>query len=104
MRAIEAQVEQIRGLQLLCDTPLRLVDHESLQSYLIDQFSQNYLPRERSRFPDATVEDASSSREALTTPSAVTDVRVRGAEVTVVIAPDREASDAIVATVMYAAL
>ena len=47
LRAIEAQVSQIRGLQPQSDTQLRLLDHPSLQSYLRDQFSRNYLPRER---------------------------------------------------------
>lgn len=47
LQTIEAQVSQIRGLQQLADTPLRLLDHASLQSYLLDQFTRNYLPRER---------------------------------------------------------
>ena len=47
LRSIQAQVTQIRGLQQISDTPLRLLDHQARQSYLIDQFSRNYLPRER---------------------------------------------------------
>lgn len=47
LQTIEAQVSQIRGLQQLSDTPLCLLDRESLQSYLLDKFSRDYLPRER---------------------------------------------------------
>jgi hypothetical protein len=47
LRSIESQVEQIRGLQPLAETDLRLLDHTSLNTYLNDQFAQNYLPEQR---------------------------------------------------------
>jgi hypothetical protein len=47
LRAIEAQVSRIRGLQPLSAPDLRLLDHTSLQAYLLDEFDRNYLPRER---------------------------------------------------------
>jgi hypothetical protein len=47
LRSIEAQVAQIRGLKPLADPELRLLDHTSLNTYLADQFTRNYLPTER---------------------------------------------------------
>jgi hypothetical protein len=47
LRAIEAQVEQIRGLKHLAEPELQVLDHISLHAYLADQFEQNYLPSER---------------------------------------------------------
>src|SRR5215467_12640201 len=47
LRAIEAQVQQIRGLQALSEPDLRTLDRTSLRQYLTDQLEQNYLPSER---------------------------------------------------------
>jgi hypothetical protein len=47
LKAIESQVQQIRGLQPLSDPDLRFVDHPTLVQYLNDQFEQDYLPHER---------------------------------------------------------
>src|ERR1700730_16438119 len=47
LRSIEAQVEQIRGLQPLAEPDLRVLDHDSLHAYLADQFQKDYLPSER---------------------------------------------------------
>jgi hypothetical protein len=47
LRAIEDQVADIRGLQPLSAPDLRLLDHTSLHSYLVDEFDRNYLPSER---------------------------------------------------------
>src|SRR5438270_13875542 len=48
----------------------------------------------RTRFDSARVEESSTSRQALTTPVAATDVRLQGNEVLTVIAFDRESADA----------
>jgi hypothetical protein len=50
----------------------------------------------RSRFDSATVEESSSTRQALTTPVAATDVRWQGSDVLTVIAFDRDSARAIV--------
>jgi hypothetical protein len=47
LKAIEAQVAQIRGLQPLSDADLRFVDHVGLNQYLHDKFDRDYLPNER---------------------------------------------------------
>ena len=47
LRAIETQVAQIRGLQPLAEPDLRVLDRVSLNTYLADQFQQDYLPSER---------------------------------------------------------
>lgn len=47
LRAIEAQVSQIRGLQALSEPNLQVLDHESLRAYLADEFERDYLPNER---------------------------------------------------------
>lgn len=47
LRAIESQVASIRGLKPLSDPDLKLLDHTSLNTYLVDQFNRNYLPAER---------------------------------------------------------
>ncbi len=47
LRAIEAQVSQIRGLEALTEPELKLLDHASLTAYLADQFERDYLPSER---------------------------------------------------------
>jgi hypothetical protein len=48
------------------------------------------------RFELATIEESSTNRQALTTPSSATDVRLEGADVLTVIASDRETADGIV--------
>jgi len=47
LRAIEAQVVQIRGLQPLVEPDLKLLDHASMHTYLADSFQRDYLPSER---------------------------------------------------------
>jgi hypothetical protein len=47
LRAIEAQVAQIRGLQPLSEPELKLLDPSSLNAYLTDAFERDYLPSER---------------------------------------------------------
>src|SRR5919197_5317395 len=47
LRAIEAEVSQIRGLQPLSEPELRVLDHVALDSYLRDQMDRDYLPSER---------------------------------------------------------
>jgi hypothetical protein len=47
LRAIEAQVSQLRGLQPLAPVELRVLDEASLQHYLVDTFNRDYLPSER---------------------------------------------------------
>jgi hypothetical protein len=47
LRAIEAQVSQIRGLQSISESDVRVLDHASLHTYLADQFERDYLPSER---------------------------------------------------------
>jgi hypothetical protein len=47
LRSIESQVTQIRGLEPLAAPTVQLLDHQSLHSYLVDQFEHNYLPSER---------------------------------------------------------
>src|SRR5439155_21232041 len=49
----------------------------------------------RSRFPNAVTDEASSTRQALTTPLTATDMRIQGREVTAVIAFERDATTAI---------
>ena len=49
----------------------------------------------RTRFPNAVTDEASSSRQALTTPIYATDLRVQGRQVIAVIAFDRDAATAI---------
>jgi hypothetical protein len=47
LRAIEAQVAQIRGLQPLSEPDLRLLDPASLNAFLADSLERDYLPSER---------------------------------------------------------
>ena len=47
LRAIEAQVSQIRGLQPMYEPRLAVLDSASLRNYLIGQFDRDYLPGER---------------------------------------------------------
>jgi hypothetical protein len=47
LRSVEAQVEQIRGLQPLAEPDLKLLDHGSMHTYLADSFARDYLPSER---------------------------------------------------------
>jgi hypothetical protein len=47
LRAIEAQVSRIRGLQPLFEPDLTLLDHVSLHQYLVDEFDRDYWPNER---------------------------------------------------------
>lgn len=47
LRAIEAQVSQIRGLPRLTETDLTLLDHVALHKYLVDEFDRDYWPNER---------------------------------------------------------
>jgi len=47
LRAIEGQVSQLRGLKPTAEPDLNLLDHTSLNTYLSEQFEQNYLPSER---------------------------------------------------------
>jgi hypothetical protein len=47
LRAIEAQVSQIRGLQPVSEPDLTLLDHASLHNYLVDEFDRDYWPNER---------------------------------------------------------
>jgi hypothetical protein len=47
LRAIEAQVSQIRGLQRLSEPDLTLLDHTALHTYLADEFDRDYWPNER---------------------------------------------------------
>jgi hypothetical protein len=47
LRQIETQVAQIRGLQALSESELRVLDHDSLNSYLKEEFDRDYLPNER---------------------------------------------------------
>jgi hypothetical protein len=51
----------------------------------------------RARFDSAMTEESSSTRQALTTPVAATDVRVQGSDVLTVIAFDRESANALTA-------
>ena len=60
-------------------------------------FFSSYTRGLRTRFDSATVEESSSTRQALTTPVAATDVRLDGADVLAVIAFDRDTASAIVA-------
>lgn len=47
LRSIEDQVARIRGLEPLAAPAVQLLDHQSLRSFLVDQFERNYLPSER---------------------------------------------------------
>jgi hypothetical protein len=47
LRAIEGQVEQIRGLQPRAEPELRFLDHTALHTFLADQLDRDYLPSER---------------------------------------------------------
>ncbi len=47
LRAIEAQVSQIRGLPAQAEVSLRVLDEAGLQQYLLDAFERDYLPGER---------------------------------------------------------
>ncbi len=61
-------------------------------------FFNAYTQGLRRRFPDATA-DTTDTRDALTAAGASTDVRLDGNSVLVVIASDRDTSDAIIASV-----
>jgi hypothetical protein len=47
LRGIESQVSQIRGLDVLAEPDLRVMDHTALRKYLIEQLDRDYLPSER---------------------------------------------------------
>ena len=47
LRAIEAQVTQIRGLQPRAEPDLRLLDQAAMHTYLVDAFDRDDLPAER---------------------------------------------------------
>ncbi len=47
LRAIEAQVSQMRGLAPLTSVDLRALDQTTLQQYLLQSFDRDYLPSER---------------------------------------------------------
>jgi hypothetical protein len=47
LRAIERQVSKIRGLRMLSQPELRVLDQASLLNYLTSQFERDYLPSER---------------------------------------------------------
>ncbi|HEV7665095.1 MAG TPA: hypothetical protein VGQ62_16305 [Chloroflexota bacterium] len=51
----------------------------------------------RKRFDSAMTEESSSTRQALTTPTAATDLRIDGSNVTTVLAFDRDSANALVA-------
>src|SRR5258708_29591019 len=59
-------------------------------------FFSAYTHGLRTRFDSAMVEDSSSTRQALTTPVAATDVRLQGSDVLTIIAFDRDSASAIV--------
>jgi hypothetical protein len=67
-------------------------------------FFSSYSRGLRARFDSAMVEESSTTRQALTTPVTVTDVRVLGSDVLTVIAFDRASAGAIVDTVTASAL
>ena len=47
LRAIEAQVVELRGLPALAQPPLRVMDRAGLHAYLADALDRDYLPIER---------------------------------------------------------
>jgi hypothetical protein len=47
LRAIEAQVSQIRGLQPLSEPDFKVFDQAGLRQFLNDEYDQDYLPEER---------------------------------------------------------
>jgi hypothetical protein len=66
-------------------------------------FFSAYTHGLRTRFDSARVEESSTTRQALTTPVAATDVRLQGSDVLTVIAFDRESAGAIVDAVTTSA-
>jgi hypothetical protein len=66
-------------------------------------FFTAYTSGLRTRFSAAEVQESSSTRQALTTPEAATDVRLQDNSVLVVIAFDRQAADAVVAAATFSA-
>jgi hypothetical protein len=69
-----------------------------------DDFFSAYAHGLRTRFDSATTEESSNARQALTTPTAATDLRLQGSDVLAVIAFDRETANAIVDAVTASAL
>src|SRR5438270_8016302 len=47
LKAIEAQVSQIRGLQALTEPELNVLDAAGIHDYLSQEFDRDYLPQER---------------------------------------------------------
>jgi len=68
------------------------------------EFFSSYARGLRYRFDSATTEESSTTRQALTTPVAATDLRLQGSDVLTVIAFDRETANAIVDAVTASAL
>jgi len=68
------------------------------------EFFSAYSRGLRSRFDSATIEESSATRQALTTPSAATDLQLQGSDVLTVIAFDRDTASAIVDAVTASAL
>lgn len=64
-----------------------------------NNFFQTFAMALRNRFPTASSEEASATRQALTAPTAATEVRRNGQNVLVVISFDRPTAEAIVAAV-----
>ena len=67
-------------------------------------FFSAYARGLRTRFSAAQTEESSSTRQALTTPVAATDMRLSGSDVLSVIAFDRDTANAIVGAVLTSAL
>jgi hypothetical protein len=64
-----------------------------------DGFFAAYARTLQTRYPDASLNDSSETRQALTTSTSATDMRVEGSTVLAVIAPDRATADAIVTVI-----
>jgi hypothetical protein len=68
------------------------------------EFFSAYKRGLRARFDSATTEEDSEMRQALTTPTAATDMRLRGQEVLAVIAFDRQSANAVIAALTASGL
>jgi hypothetical protein len=68
------------------------------------EYFSSYARGLRYRFDSATTEESSTTRQALTTPVAATDLRLQGNDVLTVIAFDRDTAAAVVAAVTASAL
>ncbi len=67
LRAIEAQVSQIRGLPAQAEVSLRVLDEAGLQQYLLDAFERDYLPgRPNSARPSGSPTRTSSTTRCRT--------------------------------------